>query len=106
MTSPRLRTLGSSPHNTLAIGDAENDPAMLADCEVSVTVANAVVSVRAVADITATELGGRGVAEIAGPIHSYFEGNRETGERGALTSVATRGSRRSLRRRGGRDGRG
>ncbi len=52
-----LRTLGSNPHNTLAIGDAENDLAMLADCEVSVAVANAVDSVRAVADITTTEPG-------------------------------------------------
>jgi hydroxymethylpyrimidine pyrophosphatase-like HAD family hydrolase len=64
-----LRTLGSSPHNTLAIGDAENDLAMLADCEVSVAVANAVDSVRAAADVTTTEPGGRGVAEILdGPI--------------------------------------
>ena len=64
-----LSALGSSPHNTLAIGDAENDLAMLSDCEISVAVANAVDSVRVVADITTSEPGGRGVVEILdGPI--------------------------------------
>src|SRR5205823_4267005 len=41
-----LNSLGLSPHNAVAIGDAENDHALLAACECGVAVANALPSVK------------------------------------------------------------
>jgi HAD superfamily hydrolase (TIGR01484 family) len=39
-----LREMGASPHNTVGVGDAENDHAFLRLCEVSVAVAERVSS--------------------------------------------------------------
>ena len=50
-----LIELGISPHNTLAVGDAENDQALLEAAEVGVAVANAVPSLRAHADLVLEE---------------------------------------------------
>jgi hydroxymethylpyrimidine pyrophosphatase-like HAD family hydrolase len=58
-----LSALGRDLHNTLAIGDAENDLAMLAASEVAVAVANAVPSVRRAADIVTAAPAGAGVIE-------------------------------------------
>ena len=64
-----LAELGLSPHNTLAIGDAENDHALLATAEVGVAVANAVESLRRRADLVLTAPDGAGVAELlTGPV--------------------------------------
>lgn len=59
-----LLQLGVSPHSTLAIGDAENDLAMLESCEVGVAVANAVDAVKARADAVLAEEDGAGVAAL------------------------------------------
>jgi HAD superfamily hydrolase (TIGR01484 family) len=56
-----LLQLGISPHSTIAVGDAENDLAMLEICEVAVAVENAVASVKERADVVLTEPGGNGV---------------------------------------------
>ena len=64
-----LRELGLSPHNTIGVGDAENDHSLLDACEVGVAVANAVDALRAHADMVLARPDGEGVAElIAGPL--------------------------------------
>lgn len=59
-----LSRLGVSPHNAVAIGDAENDHALLSACECGVAVANAVPSLRERADLTTNADHGAGVAEL------------------------------------------
>lgn len=59
-----LRDLDLSPHNCLAVGDAENDHALLAQCECSAAVANALPQLKARADIILTKSRGEGVAEL------------------------------------------
>lgn len=56
-----LLQLGISPHSTIAVGDAENDLAMLEICEVAVAVENAIASVKERADVVLTEPGGSGI---------------------------------------------
>lgn len=64
-----LGDLGVSPHDAIAVGDAENDHALLDVCEVGVAVANAVPSLAARADITLVEADGAGVAALLrGPV--------------------------------------
>lgn len=64
-----LRELGISPHNAIAVGDAENDLALLEAAEVGVAVANAVPSLRQHAEVVLDEPDGRGVVELlAGPL--------------------------------------
>ena len=64
-----LTELGVSPHNTIAIGDAENDAPMLESCELAVAVANAIDALKARADIVLPEPNGLGVASfLRGPI--------------------------------------
>lgn len=59
-----LRDLGLSPHNVVAVGDAENDHHLLAFCECGVAVANAVPSLRERADWVSAADHGAGVAEL------------------------------------------
>jgi HAD-superfamily hydrolase, subfamily IIB len=59
-----LGELGLSPHNTVAIGDAENDHAFLTACECGVAVANALPSLREKADVVTRGDHGAGVAEL------------------------------------------
>jgi hydroxymethylpyrimidine pyrophosphatase-like HAD family hydrolase len=64
-----LRELGLSAHSAMAIGDAENDLAMLESCELGVAVANAVPVVRQRADLVLEHCDGLGVtAFLNGPI--------------------------------------
>jgi hydroxymethylpyrimidine pyrophosphatase-like HAD family hydrolase len=64
-----LDELGLSPHNTIAVGDAENDLALLQAAEVGVAVASAVPSVAAHADLRLGSPNGSGVAELlTGPL--------------------------------------
>lgn len=56
--------LGLSPHNAVAVGDAENDHALLAACECGVAVANALPALRDRADLTTSADHGAGVAEL------------------------------------------
>lgn len=58
-----LALLGRDLHNTVAIGDAENDLAMLAASELAVAVANAVPSVRRAADLVTAAPAGAGLVE-------------------------------------------
>ncbi len=59
-----LRHLGVSPHDTLAIGDAENDHSLFDVAEFGVAVADAVSSLRDRADLVLDEPDGAGVAHL------------------------------------------
>jgi hydroxymethylpyrimidine pyrophosphatase-like HAD family hydrolase len=59
-----LKELAISEHNTVAIGDAENDNAMLQSAECAVAVDNALQLVKDMADWTTTQHHGEGVAEL------------------------------------------
>lgn len=64
-----LNELDISPHNTIAVGDAQNDLALLHEAELGVAVANAVESVRSSADLVTDRANGGGVRELLdGPI--------------------------------------
>jgi hydroxymethylpyrimidine pyrophosphatase-like HAD family hydrolase len=70
-----VEALDRSPHTTLAIGDAENDLAMLLSCEIGAAVGGSVDVLRRHADVVASANNGDGVAEILrGPI--LTEGQR------------------------------
>lgn len=72
-----LGDLGLSHHNTIGVGDAENDHSLLETCELGVAVADAVEALRAHADVVLTERDGAGVAGLlrggllAGREHVY-----------------------------------
>ena len=59
-----LNEMQLSPHNLVAIGDAENDHAMLALCECSVAVANALPMLQEKADFVTVAANGAGVTEL------------------------------------------
>jgi hydroxymethylpyrimidine pyrophosphatase-like HAD family hydrolase len=59
-----LAKLGISHHNTVGIGDAENDEAFLKMCEVSAAVANALDVVKKQVDIITGGARGAGVTEL------------------------------------------
>ena len=64
-----LSELGLSPHNTIGVGDAENDHSLLEVCELFAAVANAVDAIRLHADVVLESRDGQGVAELLrGPI--------------------------------------
>src|SRR6185312_2723276 len=59
-----LEKMELSPHNAVAIGDAENDHALLASCECSAAVSNALPTLKKAADIVTTADHGAGVVEL------------------------------------------
>jgi len=59
-----LSELGLSPHNTVGVGDAENDRAFLDLCKCSVAVANALPIVKERADFVTNGNRGAGVTEL------------------------------------------
>jgi hydroxymethylpyrimidine pyrophosphatase-like HAD family hydrolase/GTPase SAR1 family protein len=59
-----LREMGASPHNTVGVGDAENDHAFLRLCEVSVAVSNALPAVKDTADFVTGADRGAGVVQL------------------------------------------
>lgn len=59
-----LKHLGLSPHNVVAVGDAENDHAFLSFCECGAAVANALPALKARADIVTAGSEGDGVTEL------------------------------------------
>ena len=59
-----LEDLRLSPHNVVAVGDAENDHALLQACECGVAVANAVPTLRDRADLCTAAARGAGVIEL------------------------------------------
>jgi hydroxymethylpyrimidine pyrophosphatase-like HAD family hydrolase len=59
-----LSELHLSPHNTVGVGDAENDHVFLGMCECSVAVANALPSLKERADLVTSDSHGAGVEEL------------------------------------------
>jgi hydroxymethylpyrimidine pyrophosphatase-like HAD family hydrolase/GTPase SAR1 family protein len=59
-----LAELGLSEHNTVGVGDAENDHALLGFCELGVAVSNAIPTLKERADLTTNLPAGRGVEEL------------------------------------------
>ena len=59
-----MRELGLNAHNLVAVGDAENDHAMLAAAELGVAVRNAVPSLKAEADLVLSEPNGAGIVSL------------------------------------------
>lgn len=59
-----LKELGISPHNTVGVGDAENDHAFLKFCEFSAAVANALPAVKDTADMVTLSDHGAGVTQL------------------------------------------
>ena len=59
-----LAELGVSPHDTIAVGDAENDHSLLAAAELGVAVANAVHSLIRIADVCLDEPDGDGIRSL------------------------------------------
>lgn len=59
-----LAEMNLSPHNTVAVGDAENDLSLFGIAEIGAAVADAVPSVRRSADILLSNPNGSGVAEL------------------------------------------
>jgi HAD superfamily hydrolase (TIGR01484 family) len=59
-----LKDLGLSPHNVVAVGDAENDQALLRRAELGVAVANALPSLKERADLVTVADHGIGVSEV------------------------------------------
>lgn len=59
-----LEALGLSAHNAVAVGDAENDHALLRSCEFATAVANALPKLKDAADFVTTRDHGAGVAEL------------------------------------------
>lgn len=62
--SVALSELGLSPHNTVAVGDAENDCALLNLCECGVAVANALDMLKECANFVTKNARGAGVVEL------------------------------------------
>jgi hypothetical protein len=56
--------LGLSPHNTVGVGDAENDHAFLDFCGYGVAVANALPMLKERADLVTQGARGAGVVEL------------------------------------------
>ena len=64
-----LTDLGLSHHNTIGVGDAENDHTLLETCEIAVAVNNAVEAIRGHADLTLDRPDGAGVTDLLrGPL--------------------------------------
>src|SRR5438270_1066520 len=97
-----LLELGLSMRNTVAVGDAENDHAMLAASECGVAVANALDALKDRADLVTRGARGAGVQELIGRIleddlrsvvvarHALLLGNRRDG---TATYIAPAGRR-------------
>jgi HAD superfamily hydrolase (TIGR01484 family) len=99
-----LRELGISQHNCVAIGDAENDHALLAECEIGVAVQNGLPMLKERADWVTRGARGDGVIELAeGLLDSDLReleprltrwnvelGEREDGEKVSIPSYGPR----------------
>src|SRR5262249_10416811 len=88
-----LQSLGLSRHNTVGIGDAENDLAFLVACELSAAVANALDSVKARVDLITTADHGAGVVELTERIVATDDGRevRFAARAGGVRSSASAG---------------
>ena len=59
-----LAELGLSAHNAVAVGDAENDHALLSVCECRAAVANAIPTLKERADLVTSDPAGKGVEQL------------------------------------------
>jgi hydroxymethylpyrimidine pyrophosphatase-like HAD family hydrolase len=73
-----LKEMALSPHNVVAVGDAENDHALLALCECSVAVANALPMLQEKADFVTAAANGAGVTELINEIIATDLRERDT----------------------------
>jgi hydroxymethylpyrimidine pyrophosphatase-like HAD family hydrolase/energy-coupling factor transporter ATP-binding protein EcfA2 len=99
-----LDELGLSTHNTVGVGDAENDHAFLGICECSVAVGNALPVLKERADVVTQKTHGAGVEEIIEQLltddlrslqprlkrHDILLGHKENGEEFCLGPYGTR----------------
>jgi hypothetical protein len=99
-----LDELGFSTHNTVGVGDAENDHAFLGICECSVAVGNALPVLKERADVVTARTHGGGVEEIIEQLladdlrslqprlkrHDILLGHKENGEEFCLGPYGTR----------------
>jgi hydroxymethylpyrimidine pyrophosphatase-like HAD family hydrolase/energy-coupling factor transporter ATP-binding protein EcfA2 len=99
-----LDELGLSTHNTVGVGDAENDHAFLGICECGVAVANALPVLKERADVVTGATHGAGVEEIIEQLladdlrslqprlkrHDILLGHKENGEEFCLGPYGTR----------------
>jgi hypothetical protein len=65
-----LADLHLSLHNTVAVGDAENDLAMFGSCECAAAVSNALETVKERADVVLARDHGAGVVELIGQLEA------------------------------------
>jgi HAD superfamily hydrolase (TIGR01484 family) len=73
-----LKEMGLSPHNVVALGDAENDHALLGLCECSVAVANALPMLQEQADFVTVAANGAGATELIDEIIASDLRERDT----------------------------
>ncbi len=70
-----LAELGLSPHDCVAVGDAENDHSLLAAAELGVAVANAIESLKSEADVVLDAPNGDGIValidDLCGPARTW-----------------------------------
>jgi hydroxymethylpyrimidine pyrophosphatase-like HAD family hydrolase len=84
-----LSELGISPHNTVGVGDAENDRALLDACGCGVAVGNAIASLKECADLVTSEPDGKGVEQlIARMLSDDLRGAKTRASRGANPEAA------------------
>lgn len=92
-----LAEIGVSPHNTIAVGDAENDHALLATAGLGVAVGNAVESLRQRADLVLPVANGAGVTDhLMGGAVLQHRRRAETQGGGDRGGYAGRGGQRLL----------
>lgn len=89
-----LADLKLSPHNVVAVGDAENDHAFLHACGCSVAVENALPAVKATADLVTRGARGKGVRELIRKIIKHDHGI--AGKRGQGILVGASGKHEIL----------
>ena len=93
-----LHETGLSPRNVVAIGDGENDHALLNQCEYAVAVANAVPMLKEIADWVTTGSAGGGVAEVIDELvaHDLGVSPFSTSRRNVLIGVRDNGAEVSI----------
>ncbi|MCG7506910.1 HAD-IIB family hydrolase [Mesorhizobium retamae] len=83
-----LADLKLSPHNVVAVGDAENDHAFLQACGCSVAVDNALPAVKDTADLVTRGARGKGVRELIGKIIKHDSALVGKGGQGILVGTS------------------
>ncbi len=88
-----LDELGYSPHNVIAVGDAENDRSLFEVAEVGVAVANAEAGLRKIADLVSDLPAGRAIRTLVqGLIDGKIPQRRVRQDQGLLLGYRTSGS--------------